>query len=266
MAAVLGVSGLYHDAAAVLVIDGKVVVAIQEERLSRIKHDAGLPWRAMAACLGHAEITSDELAAVVFYEQPFVKLERVLLTIVRQFPRSFGSFVRGMRAQLTDKLWVLDTLADGLGIERKRVRAIEHHHSHAASAYYLSGYENAAVLTLDGVGEWDTTTIWHGVGDTLTKRQAWRHPHSLGLFYAALTAYLGFEVLEGEYKVMGLAAFGKPRHCEQLRKVLRISADGFTLEPSFFDVSGDTQLGFTPPPGKAARPAPSPRPTVEPGR
>ncbi len=247
MVAVLGVSGLYHDAAAALVVDGRIVAAVQEERLSRIKHDASLPWRAMKACLAEGAIAARDLDEVIFYEQPFVKLERILITTLRRFPRSFGGYLQGLKSQLRDKLWVLDRLADGLEISRGRIRSIDHHESHAASAFYASPFRDAAVLTVDGVGEWDTTVLWRGRGETLTRLEGLRFPHSLGLFYAAITAYLGFEVLGGEYKVMGLAAYGRANRVDALSQALRLNRDGtFELAPHFFDASGTSELGFTP--------------------
>jgi len=261
MAVVLGVSALYHDAAAALVVDGQICAAIQEERLSRIKHDPSMPWRAIFACLEVARLKPGDLDQVVFYEKPFVKLERVLLSMLRRYPRSFRSFTQGLRAQLQGKVWVLDALADGLGLPRKRIEAVAHHESHAASAFYASSFERAAVLTVDGVGEWDTTVTWHG-DDGLERCTSLAHPHSLGLYYAALTAFLGFEVNGGEYKMMGLAAHGEPRLVEPLRQMLKLEADGtFSLELDFFDLTGETELGFSPamvtalglprPPGRA---------------
>ncbi|MEM1030486.1 MAG: carbamoyltransferase N-terminal domain-containing protein [Myxococcota bacterium] len=245
MAAVLGVSAHYHDAAAALVVDGVIRAAVQEERLSRIKGDPNLPWRAISTCLEAAALAPGDLDRVVFYEEPPVKLERILLSMLHAYPRSFRTFVRGLRAQLQGKLWVLDALADGLELPRGKVTAAAHHHSHAASAYYPSAFEHAAVLTVDGVGEWDTTVIWEGRGE-LVRIADWHHPHSLGLFYAAITAFLGFAVNHGEYKVMGLAAYGQPRLVDTLRAVLRLESDGsFSLEPRFFDLTGTTHLGFT---------------------
>ncbi len=246
MAAVLGISAHYHDAAAALVVDGRVVAAMQEERFSRLKNDPSLPRRAAAACLAEGGIVAGDLAAVVFYENPYAKLERVLTSLARDVPRSLAQFAPALGGQLSSKLWVLDQLADALGVERRIVRFVEHHQSHAASAFLVSPYDEAAVLTVDGVGEAATTALWHGRGTELRLLGAIDFPHSLGLLYAAFTAYLGFEVNEGEYKVMGLAAYGQPRFRDELGRVLRLAPDGsFTLEPRFFAHTTDRDVGFS---------------------
>lgn len=245
MAAVLGISGLYHDAAAALVVDGVVVAAMQQERFSRVKNDSALPKDAALACLKWANLSPQDLDAVVFYEQPFQKLERILLSSLRGFPRSLRQFPRAIRSQLAGKLWVLDAISEMLGIARSRVRAVGHHESHAASAFFVSPYERAAVLTLDGVGEDTTTGIWFGNGRTLTPVAATTWPHSLGLFYAAMTAWSGFPVLEGEYQLMGLSAWGTPRYRECVDRVLRLHPAGeFELDLSYFDSFNDPELGF----------------------
>jgi carbamoyltransferase len=246
MVAVLGVSAHYHDAAAALVVDGEIVAAIQEERLSRMKNDAALPVRAMRACLDIAGLDARALDAVAFYENPYAKIERVLLSSLRGFPRSGKYFARAMLSQLSGKLWVLDALAQVLGIERKRVVFQEHHASHAASAFFVSPFEQAAVLCVDGVGELASTTLWRGHGDKLELIEATPFPHSLGLLYAALTAYLGFEVNDGESKVMGLAAYGQPRFQDELAKLLHAGPDGtIQLDLDYFDPYCATELGFT---------------------
>ena len=247
MAAVLGISGTYHDAAAALVVDGVIVAAIQEERLSREKNDPRLPLRAAAACLAQGGIPAGALDRVVFYEQPFDKLERVLVTTLQVFPRSLRQFPRAMASQLGDKLWVLDQLAEGIGVVRDRVTTVEHHRAHAASAFYTSPYERAAVLTVDGVGEAVSTGLWLGDGATLVPVGRLEYPHSLGLLYAGLTAYLGFEVNEGEYKVMGLAAYGVPRFRDEFAKVIQLERDGwFQLDLSYFGQLANADLGFGP--------------------
>jgi carbamoyltransferase len=247
MAAVLGVSALYHDAAAALVVDGEIVAAIQEERLSRIKNDPSLPARAMQACLDLAGLEPGALDAVVFYENPYVKLERVLVSLLRVFPRSLRQFPRAVGAQLGSKLWVLDQLADLLDVPRRKIEHAEHHRSHAASAFFTSPFEHAAVLVVDAVGEHASTSIWRGQGRELGCLGTIEFPHSLGMFYAAMTAYLGFEVNEGEYKVMGLAAFGQPRFVEALARVIQLAEDGsFALHLPFFAHMSDAELGFGP--------------------
>ncbi|MEO6950997.1 MAG: carbamoyltransferase N-terminal domain-containing protein [Polyangia bacterium] len=247
MAAVLGLSAHFHDAAAALVVDGEIVAAIQEERLSRIKHDASLPVRAARACLAQAGIDARALDAVVFYENPFGKLERVLLSLVRAFPRGRGQFVNALASQLGSKIWIVDEIAERIGVGRNKVHLGDHHTSHAASAYYTSPYAHAAVLTVDGVGERTTTALWHGRESALSLVESIDYPHSLGLFYAAFTAWLGFAVNEGEYKVMGLAAFGAPRHDTEVARTLRLDADGsFTLDLDYFAHTHDAELGFSP--------------------
>jgi carbamoyltransferase len=246
MAAVLGISGLYHDAAAALVVDGEVVAAIHEERLSRVKHTSALPIRAAFACMRQAGIAVGDLDSVVFYEQPFVKLERVLLWLLRTFPRAPRYFAHALRQQLSSKLWVLDALSEQLGVARQRVRAVSHHASHAASAFFVSPHERAAVLTVDGVGEHVTTAIWKGDGRRIACCWELEFPHSVGLFYAGMTAYLGFPVLGGELRLMALAALGKPRFVEELRKLLRLHSDGsFELVPRYFDSFTNDELGFS---------------------
>jgi carbamoyltransferase len=247
VAVVLGISGEYHDAAAALVIDGQIAVAIGQERLSRIKNDPQLPLQAARACLRYAGVNPSDVDRVMFYEDPNQKLERVLLSTLRTFPRSLRQFPRAIGAQLGHKVWVLDRLSEQLGIPRKRVAATTHHTSHAASAFFTSRYQSAAILTIDGVGESTSTALWHGVGDSLRELGRVEYPHSLGMLYAGLTAYLGFEVNEGEYKVMGLAAYGKPRFTDEFAKLLKQNADGtFELGLAYFGYMADAELGFGP--------------------
>jgi carbamoyltransferase len=246
VSAVLGISAQYHDSAAALVVDGQLVAAMQEERFSRVKNDAGLPVAAARACLAQAGLSVADLSAVVFYENPFAKLERVLVGTLRSFPRSFRKFPRMIREQLGHKIWVLDDIASGLGVPREKVQHDDHHACHAASAFYLSPFQEAAVITVDGVGEGVTTTISKGDGTTLTRLRALPYPHSLGLLYGALTAYLGFEVNEGEYKVMGLAAYGKPTRRDELARVITTSKDGsFELAAEYFAYDTDADVGFS---------------------
>ncbi len=247
MTAVLGVSAHYHDSAAALVVDGKVCAAISEERLSGIKNDASLPKRAIECCLRLAGISSHELDAVVFYENPYARFVRTSETLLRGFPATARVFPRALARQLGSRLWVLDTLAIVTGVARKRVHYVGHHQSHAASAYYASGFADAAVLTVDGVGERETASIWHGRTGVLRKVWSNDFPHSLGLLYAGLTAYLGFEVNEGEYKVMGLAAYGKATYRDAFAKLVRLEGDGeFTLDASYFGNFASDEVGFGP--------------------
>jgi carbamoyltransferase len=245
--AVLGISGEYHDAAAALVVDGTIVAAIQQERLSRKKNDPSLPIHAARACLAQAGLVAGELDRVVFYENPIEKLERVLVSSLRTFPRSLRQFPRALGAQLGTKVWVIDRIAEALDVPRAKVTFTSHHLAHAASAFLTSPYESAAILTVDGVGEDASTGLWHGTGSTITALGSVAYPHSLGLLYAGLTAYLGFEVNEGEYKVMGLAAYGTPRLRDEFGKLVQLHPDGtFELGLPYFAYLADAELGFGP--------------------
>ncbi len=247
MAIVLGISGEYHDAAAALVVDSRVVAAIQQERLSRIKNDPSLPIAAAHACLAEAGIEPEQLDAVVFYEQPFDKLERVLVSLLRNMPRTWRQFPRALASQLGSKLWVLDRLSEELFVPRQKVLCFDHHRCHAASAMFVSPYDEAAVLVVDGVGEHSSTTLWHGRGDSLRLLGSVDFPHSLGLLYAGLTAYLGFAVNEGEYKVMGLAAWGQPVLRDRFEQLIRLHEDGsYELGLDYFAHMSDAELGFGP--------------------
>jgi len=218
---ILGISCFYHDAAAVLLEDGTLVAAAEEERFSRIKHDFGYPENAIRFCLQRAGITSRELDYVVFYEKPFHKFERILMTSLQSFPHSWKAFREAMVTWLGDKLWVKSLLKDRLGVEEKRILFTDHHLSHAASAFYPSPFEEAAILTVDGVGEWATASMGTGRGSRIQVTKEIRFPHSLGLLYSAFTAFLGFRVNNGEYKVMGMAPYGQPRY---VRGVVRGAA------------------------------------------
>lgn len=234
---VLGLSCFYHDAAAALLCDGVVVAAAQEERFTRKKHDAAVPKNAIAYVLGEAGLTPTDLDAVGFYEKPFLKLERLLASHVAGFPRSLAAFGAAMPGWLGEKLWARALLREAVAPYRGPIHFTEHHESHAASAFYASGFDEAAVLTVDGVGEWATATLGVGRGTSLELTHELCFPHSVGLLYSAFTAYLGFRVLGGEYKVMGLAPYGTPRHTETiLRELVRLGDDGsFELEPRYFD-------------------------------
>ena len=248
---ILGISGHYHDSAAALVIDGIPVAAVQEERLSRHKNDAGFPLAAIEWCLDHAGLQPDELDAVIFYEKPTLKFDRVLTGLLQGWPASWRSYPKAMKNMLGEKLWVRGLIASQLGISTRRVRCIEHHQSHAAAAFFTAPTQEAAIITADGVGEWATLTVGTGVkradgSSEIRMLRELRFPHSLGLFYSAVTAYLGFAVNEGEYKVMGLAAYGKPTRVDDMRRLLRPAHDGsFTLDLAFFDFLGKVESGFS---------------------
>jgi len=237
----LGISAHYHDSAAALVVDGVPVCAVQEERLSRRTHDAAFPVHAIDWCLDHAKLDPADLDAVVFYERSMLKFERILTCTLRAFPRSWRSFPQAIKNTLGEKVWVRGIIAAHLGIRRDKILFTDHHASHAAAAFLTAPTRRAAILTADGVGEWATLTVGHGErhadGRTaITLQREIRFPHSLGMLYSTFTAFLGFRVNEDEYKVMGLAAYGRPALVDRVRTLLRTTADGgFALAPEYFD-------------------------------
>ncbi len=241
---VLGISAYYHDAAAALVVDGKIVAAAQEERFTRKKHDDRFPENAVRYCLEEAGLSAGDLDNVAFYDKPFLKFERLLETYLAFAPRGFSSFRQALPVWVKDKLFQKDNLAKALkatlgdGIDwNSRLLFSEHHLSHAASAFYPSPFERAAVLTMDGVGEWTTTSLAIGDGAKLQVIREIHFPHSLGLLYSAFTYYTGFKVNSGEYKVMGLAPYGEPRFVKQIRDhLIDVKEDGsFRLNMDYFD-------------------------------
>ncbi len=243
---ILGISAFYHDSAAALLEDGELVAAAMEERFSRVKHDSGFPALAARFCLEQAGIDARDLDYVVFYEKPLQKFERILQTALNTFPRSAGFWRESMMTWLSDKLWVRSHVARGIGVAYDKVLFCDHHMSHAASAFYACPYKDAAILTVDGVGEWTTTTLGIGRsalgenGDeppSIDLFEEQRFPHSLGLLYSTFTAWLGFRVNNGEYKVMGMSPYGEPRYMEKIGKI--VSLDGsngaFQLNMDYFD-------------------------------
>ncbi len=237
---ILGISAHYHDSAAALVADGVPVCAVQEERLSRHKHDAGFPMSAIEWCLDRAGLEPADLDAIVFYERSMLKFERILTCALRGFPRTWRSFPHAIRSSLGDKVWVRGIIASQLGVPRRRIFFTRHHAAHAAAAFLTAPTDRAAILTVDGVGEWSTMTAGHGSRANgraaMTLAREIRYPHSLGLLYSTFTAHLGFPVNEGEYKVMGLAAYGQPTMAGEVRKLLRRTADGgFALDLDYFE-------------------------------
>ncbi|GIK98956.1 MAG: carbamoyltransferase [Alphaproteobacteria bacterium] len=240
---ILGLSAFYHDSAAALVEDGRIVAAAQEERFTRKKHDSGFPHRAIEYCLGEAGTALKDVDYVAFYDKPFLKFERLLETYLAFAPRGFPSFVKAMPLWLKEKLFQKKLLKDELKAQapefdwETRLLFGEHHQSHAASAFFPSPFEEAAVLTMDGVGEWATTSLSHGHGNRLEILREIHFPHSLGLLYSAFTYYTGFKVNSGEYKVMGLAPYGEPKYAQAiLDKVMDLKPDGtFRLDMSYFD-------------------------------
>jgi carbamoyltransferase len=232
---ILGISCFYHDAAAALVRDGELVAAAEEERFSRIKHDFAFPSRAIAFCLAQGGISPRDLDYVVFYEKPFVKFERILKTCLGTFPRSWRVFREAMIVWLKDKLWVRTLIRHEPGVDPSRILFSEHHLSHAASAFYCSPFRDAAILTVDGVGEWTTASYGVGRDTEISLLREIHFPHSLGMLYSAFTAYLGFEVNEGEYKVMGMAPYGRPRFLDEVSRLIRVASDGsFALDLDYF--------------------------------
>lgn len=247
---ILGISAYFHDAAAALVVDGKVVAAAPEERFSRRKHDAALPVQATRFCLERANLRMEDVDHVVFHEKPLRKFDRILQSGMQGFPRSIPTLARSLRTWLAERLWLKADLCRTLGCSPAQLLFSEHHLSHAASSFLTSPHASAAILTVDGVGEWCTTAIHRGVTDGLGTRietlRELHFPHSIGLFYSALTAYLGFEVNEGEYKVMGLASYGQPRFLEEMRRMCRVAPDGsLELDLSFFAFHLDPERSFS---------------------
>jgi carbamoyltransferase len=233
---VLGLSCFYHDSAAALLKDGRIVAACQEERLSRKRHDSGFPARAVKYVLREAGIRPEDLDAVGFYDKPLLKFERMLSTYVATFPRSFGSFRKAMPLWVKEKLWMPSLIRKELRPYKGPILFAEHHMSHAASCFLVSPYEEAAILTVDGVGEWATASFGVGRGTQIDLFKEIRFPHSLGLLYSAFTYYLGFKVNSAEYKVMGLAPYGKPVHFDRIMKeMVHLNEDGsFKLDMKYF--------------------------------
>ena len=242
---VLGISAYYHDSAACLLVDGRIVAAAQEERFTRRKHDERFPSHAVGYCLKEAGIGIDDVDAIGFYEKPLVKFERLLETYLATAPRGLRSYLLAMPLWLGRKLWMADEMQRELGT-RKDILFGDHHESHAASAFYPSPFEEAAILTIDGVGEWTTSSIAHGRGAELMMIDEMRFPHSVGLLYSAFTYFTGFKVNEGEYKVMGLAPYGVPTYVKTIRDhLVEVFDDGsIRLNLDYFEfVHGLTMTG-----------------------
>ena len=244
MTYILGISAYYHDSAAALVRDGKIIAAAQEERFSRNKHDARFPQHAINYCLEEANIKLEEVDQIIFYDKPLVKFERLLETYLAYVPHGFRSFLAAMPVWLKEKLYLKSVLKKEFAqlgnIKQKELPQLlfnEHHHSHAASAFYPSPFAKAAVMCLDGVGEWATSTVWQGNANTLTPLWEIDFPHSLGLLYSAFTYYTGFKVNSGEYKLMGLAPYGEPKYVNLiLEHLLDLKEDGtFRLNMDYFN-------------------------------
>ncbi len=234
---ILGISCFYHDSAAALIRDGEIMAAAQEERFTRKKHDPSFPHNAVHYCLREAGIRDGQLDAVVFYEKPFIKFERILETYMTFAPRGFRSFLMAMPLWLKQKLWMKEQIAHDLPNYHGKILFAEHHESHAASAFFPSPYREAAVLTLDGAGEWTTTTYGEGRGHEVHIMREMRFPHSLGLLYSAFTYFTGFKVNSAEYKIMGLAPYGEPRYVDTiLEHLMDLKDDGsFRMNMEYFD-------------------------------
>lgn len=245
---VLGISCYYHDAAAALLHNGDLVAAAEEERFSRVKFDSNYPQRAIDFCLRRAGITAAELDYVVFYEKPLQKFERILLSTLAGTPRTVKLFREAMATWFSEKLWIKSHLLRNLNIPARKLLFVEHHLTHAASAFFCSPFKESAILTVDGVGEWTTTALGRATADwgdggknAIQLEQEIRFPHSLGLFYSAFTAWLGFQVNNGEYKVMGMSPYGEPRYMDKVEKVLRLADDGsFALNMDYFSFHTST--------------------------
>ena len=232
---ILGISAFYHDAAACLLRDGEIVAAASEERFTRKKHDADFPEHAIRYCLDEGRVRVDDLAYVGFYEKPFVKFKRILYTHLACYPFSFRPFLKAIPSWMREKLIIPSLIRQKIGYDGQ-VLMTEHHLSHAASSYLLSPFREAAILTVDGVGEWSTATYGRGQGNDITLFKEIRFPHSLGLLYSAFTYYLGFKVNSAEYKVMGLAPYGQPTYYDKVRRLVDVQSDGsFHLDMTYFN-------------------------------
>ena len=239
---ILGISCFYHDAAACLLKDGIVVAAAEEERFTRKKHDISFPINAINYCLESQNITADQLDHVAFYEKPFLKFERILFSHLEMFPMSFPAFFQSMPDWINTKLRVTRTIKKKLKYKGD-VLFVEHHMSHAAGTYLVSPFNEAAILTIDGVGEWTTTALGYAKGNDITLTKKIDFPHSIGLLYSTTTAYLGFKVNNDEYKVMGLAPYGKPTYYEKFKKIVDIKEDGsYRLDMSYFKYHYTTRM------------------------
>ena len=240
---VLGLSAFYHDAAACLLVDGRIVAAAQEERFSRKKHDPEFPARAARYCLAEGGIAAKDVDLVAFYDKPLLKFERLFETYLDYAPRGFASFQKAMPLWLTNRLWMEETIRRELETPA-RILFGDHHESHAASAFFPSPFEEAAILTMDGVGEWATSSLGHGRGNTIDLVSELRFPHSIGLLYSAFTYFCGFRVNSGEYKLMGLAPYGAPKYADVIReKLVHVCDDGsIRLNMEYFDFASRLRM------------------------
>ncbi len=249
---IIGISAFYHDSAAALIIDGKLIAAAQEERFSRKKNDADFPKKALEFCLKEGskhlkeDLSIDDIDYLVFYEKPILKFERIILTCLRYFPKTFWFFIKSMMTWFSDKLWIKGKLANLSGIDPEKILFSKHHLSHACSSYFCSDFDESAVLTIDGVGEWSTTTIGHAQKNNIELLEEIRFPNSIGLLYSTITAFLGFQVNEGEYKVMGMASYGKPKYVKEIKEIFKLNDDAsFTNVEKFYAYLYDPAKSYT---------------------
>jgi carbamoyltransferase len=244
---VLGISAYYHDSAAALIVGDEIVAAAAEERFTRIKHDANFPQFAVAFCLRQAQLIPGDLDRIVYHEEPPVKFGRVLVSALAGFPRSRRAFAKGMQSWLKSRLWTRLQIATDLNVDVERVTCVPHHFSHMAQAAAVCPFDEAALLCVDAVGEWTCTSIGHQVaGKPLRSLESYDYPHSLGLTYAVLTAFLGFKPNDAEASTMALAAFGVPKFVEEIRKIIRLEEDGcYSINTSYFDFLAEGQTLFT---------------------
>lgn len=243
---ILGLSFFYHDSAAALLIDGKPVAMSEEERFSRKKNDFEFPINAINFVLDYGGINASDLDYIVFYEKPFLKFDRIFRTIFFSFPFAPKVFAESLKHLFLKKLWIRQIISENLGVESNKILFSEHHLSHAASTFFCSPFEKSAILTVDGVGEWAVTTIGIGEGNKIKILKEIHFPHSLGLLYSAFTAFLGFEVNEGEYKVMGMAPYGKPKYINDVKKMIKFNKDGsYILNLDYFDFYRSLERTFS---------------------
>lgn len=235
---ILGISAFYHDSAAAVIKDGKILAAAQEERFTRVKGDSRFPHHAIDYCLREAKLTIDEVEHIIFYENSVDKFERLLVTAHLTAPKSLRMFLKAMPKWLSINLWMETLVSRELGIKKRRILFCDHHKAHAASAFFPSPFETAAILTIDGVGEWSTATFGKGEKNRIRLLKEMRFPNSLGLLYSAFTFYTGFKINSGEYKMMGLAPYGEPKYADLIRsELIRINPDGsIALNQRYFNV------------------------------
>ena len=221
---ILGISSFYHDSAAVLIKDGVVIAAAEEERFTRVKHDNSFPYQAIKFCLNNSRIGIEDIDYIAYYEKPLLKFERILSNFITTYPRSLRSFVQSMPEWLGEKIQVKNVIKKKLKYSGK-IYFVPHHLSHASAAYYTSLYTSSAILTIDGVGEYQTTALWSANESKITLLKEMEYPNSLGLLYSTFTAFCGFQVNEGEYKLMGLAAYGKQKYIQDIYKLVYVRPD-----------------------------------------